>query len=72
LVALEKQIKAEGVKAIFVGTTTNPHLADQLAADLGIQVLPIYSDSLGDANGPASTYLDFMRYNMQTIVDALR
>jgi ABC-type Zn uptake system ZnuABC Zn-binding protein ZnuA len=72
LVALEKQIKAEGVKAIFVGTTTSPHLADQLAADLGIRVLPIYSDSLSDANGPASTYLAFMRYNMQTIVDALR
>lgn len=72
LVALEAQVKAAGVKAIFVGTTVNPHLAAQLADDLGIQLVPIYTDSLSDANGPASSYVEFMRYNMQTIVDALR
>jgi ABC-type Zn uptake system ZnuABC Zn-binding protein ZnuA len=72
LAALQEQITTEGVKAIFVGTTTNPQLAEQLASDLGIQVVSIYTDSLSDADGPAATYVDFMRYNMQTIVDALR
>jgi ABC-type Zn uptake system ZnuABC Zn-binding protein ZnuA len=72
LAALEDQIRKEEVKAIFVGTTVNPQLAKQLAADLGIKVVPIYSDSLSNANGPAPHYLDFMRHNMQAIVGALR
>jgi ABC-type Zn uptake system ZnuABC Zn-binding protein ZnuA len=72
LAALEEQVKQEGVKAIIVGTTVNPQLSDQIASDLGIQVAPIFTDSLSDANGPAATYVDFMRYNLQTIVDALR
>jgi manganese/iron transport system substrate-binding protein len=72
LAALEEQIANEGVKAIFVGTTVNPQVAEQLAADRGIKVVPIYTDSLSDANGPAPTYVEFMRFNLQTIVDALR
>ena len=71
LAALQEQITAEGVSAIFVGTTVNAQLTTQLAADLGIQVVPIYTDSLSDADGPAATYVDFMRHNLQTIVDAL-
>jgi ABC-type Zn uptake system ZnuABC Zn-binding protein ZnuA len=55
-----------------VGTTVNPDLAEQLAADLGIRVVPIYTDSLSDDDGPAPTYADFMRFNMQAIVAALR
>lgn len=72
LAALSDQIEAEGVRAIFVGTTVNPQLAEQLAQDLGIQVVSIYTDSLSDAEGPTPTYVDFMRYNLQTIVNALR
>lgn len=72
LAALQEQITAESVKAIFVGSTVSPVLANQLATDLGIQVVPIYSDSLSDATGPASTYVDFMRHNFQTIVAALQ
>ncbi len=72
LAALEEQIAREEVKAIFVGTTVNLQVASQLAADLGIEIVSIYTDSLSDANGPAPTYLDFMRHNLQTIVDALR
>jgi hypothetical protein len=72
LAALEEQIANEGVKAIFAGTMVNPQVAEQLAADRGIKVVPIYTDSLSDANGPAPTYVEFMRFNLQTIVDALR
>jgi len=72
LAALQAQIRAEGVPAIFVGTTVNPALAEQLAADLGITVVPLYSDALSAADGPAATYLDFMRYNVNAIVTALK
>lgn len=72
LAALQDQINAEGVPAIFVGTTVNPAMAEQLAGDLGIAVVPLYSDALSDAAGPAATYLDFMRYNVNAIVTALK
>jgi ABC-type Zn uptake system ZnuABC Zn-binding protein ZnuA len=72
LAALQDQMKLAGVKAVLVGTTVNPALADQLAQDLGIQVVPIYSDSLSAANGPAPTYVDLMRYDVKAIVQALK
>ena len=71
LAALQEQIRAEGVTAIFVGTTINPRQETQLAEDLGIQVVPIYTGSLSEADGPAATYIDFMRYNVGKIVGAL-
>lgn len=71
LAALQDQLTKTGVKAIFVGTTVNPRLADQIAQDLGIQVVSLYSDSLSAPDGPAATYLDFMRFNVNAIVAAL-
>lgn len=65
-------IQAEGVPAIFAEITANPELAQIVAQDAGIQVVSdLYSEALSDASGPASTYIDFMRYNAQVIVDAL-
>lgn len=72
LAALQKQIAQEGVKAILVGTTVNPSVAQQIASDVGAVVTPIYTDSLSDANGPAATYIDMMRYNLTQLVAALR
>lgn len=72
LATLQDQIAREGVKVIFVGTTVSPRLAEQLAQDLGIQVVSLYSDSLSAPDGPAATYLDFMRYNVDAIVEALQ
>lgn len=72
LAALQDQIKAEKVRAIFVGISVNPALAEQVAADTGATVAILYTESLSDADGPAATYLDFMRYNIQTIVDAMK
>ncbi len=54
-----------------VESTVNPRQAKQLAQDLGIRVVPIFTDSLSAADGPAATYLDFMRYNVGAIVGAL-
>ncbi len=71
LAQLQDQIRAEDVRAIFVGSTVNPRQAQQLAQDLGIAVVPIFTDSLSAADGPAATYLNFMRYNVGAIVDAL-
>lgn len=71
LAQLQDTIQALGAPAIFVGTTVNPDLANQIADDLGIQVVPIYTGSLSESGGPASTYLQFMRYDVIMIVEAL-
>jgi ABC-type Zn uptake system ZnuABC Zn-binding protein ZnuA len=71
LAELQDTIRALGVPAVFVGTTVNPTLAEQIASDLGIQVVPIYTGSLSEADGPASSYLQFMRYDVDVIVEAL-
>ena len=72
LAKLQDQIEEEGVQAIFVGTTITPDIAQQLAADTGIQVVILYTGSLSDEGGPAASYVDFMRYNVTAIVNALK
>lgn len=69
---LQDAIAEYGVKAVFVGTTVNPALAQQVADDSGIQLVPLYSDSLGAPGSGAETYLDYMRYNTTAIVEALK
>lgn len=69
---LQDDIADYGVKAVFVGTTVNPALARQVAEDTGLQLVPLYSDSLGEPGSGAETYLDYMRYNTTAIVEALK
>jgi ABC-type Zn uptake system ZnuABC Zn-binding protein ZnuA len=71
LAALETAIRESGVPAVFVGMTVNPALAEQVAAETGTRVVFLYSEALSAPGGPASTYLDLMRYNVDTIVRAL-
>jgi ABC-type Zn uptake system ZnuABC Zn-binding protein ZnuA len=72
LAALEEKIRAWGVKVILVGVEVNPNLAQQVAQDTGARIVRVYHGSLTPADGPAATYLDFMRYNVTAIVDALK
>lgn len=72
LAALIQTIRAEAVPAVFIEQSSSPTLADVVAQESGIAVITsLYSGSLSDADGPASTYLDYLRYNAQTIADAL-
>jgi manganese/iron transport system substrate-binding protein len=71
LAALQRQIEAEGVQAIFVGSTVNPSLSGQIAGDVDVEVVPLYADSLSEPSGPAPTYIDMMRHNVTAIVEAL-
>ncbi len=72
LAALIETIRAESVPAVFIETSSSSALADVVAQESGIAVITsLYSGSLSDTDGPASTYLDYLRYNAQTIADAL-
>jgi manganese/iron transport system substrate-binding protein len=73
LAALIDRIKATGAKAIFLETGTNPQLADQVAQETGSKVVTnLYSHSITEPNGPASTYIEMMKSNTNAIVDALK
>jgi zinc/manganese transport system substrate-binding protein len=65
-------IEASGVPAIFTETIQNDSLIDQIANDAGVEVAPpLYTDALGDGESGASTYIDMMSSNVETIVTAL-
>lgn len=72
LAALEDAIRAQGVRAVFVGRTVNPALAERVAQDTGVRLVFLYTGSLGETGSPAATYLDMMRYNVSAIAEALR
>lgn len=72
LAELETNIRKFGVKAIFVGFSLNPSLAEQVAEDTNVVLVPIYTESLSDADGPAATYLDMIRFDVESIVAALK
>uniref|UniRef100_A0A7C4KYQ1 Zinc ABC transporter substrate-binding protein n=2 Tax=Bellilinea TaxID=475960 RepID=A0A7C4KYQ1_9CHLR len=70
--AIEDAIREFGVKAVFVGKTINPTLAQRVAEDTGIQLVGLYHGSLSAAGGEAATYLDYIRYNVTQMVNALK
>lgn len=72
ILRLSKVIDESGVPAVFVETTINPKLMKQLAKDHHVAVGgKLFSDSIGDKDSKAPTYIDMMKYNTDTIVEAL-
>ncbi|MDQ4130158.1 MAG: metal ABC transporter substrate-binding protein [Actinomycetota bacterium] len=74
LAELAATIREVGVRTIFVETITSPRLAEALSQQLGgqVEVVELYTDSLGPEGSEASTYLDMMRTNARRIGGALR
>jgi zinc/manganese transport system substrate-binding protein len=67
-----RQIKAEKIPAVFLENVTDHRLLDQIARETGAKLGgTLYSDALSDANGPAATYLDMFRHNIETLTAAL-
>lgn len=70
--ALITQVREDKASAIFVENITNPRLIEQIASETNIKVGgTLYSDALSDASGPASTYIDMMKHNAETIKAAV-
>ena len=72
LAGLEDQIRTLNVQAIFVGNTVNSSLAQRVAEDTGAQIVYLYTESLSPPGGEADSYIDFMKYDVRAIVDALK
>ena len=70
--AIVTQIKAQHIPAVFLENIADPRLMQQIASETGARIGgTLYSDSLTDAHGEAPTYVELIRRNVQTIVNAL-
>ncbi len=66
-------IRSFGVPAIFVETSVNPKMVEEIAKAAGVRVGgELYSDSMGPAGSAGETYLGMMRENVLRIVSALQ
>jgi len=69
---LAATIEAEGVPAIFADTSAPERLADALAGEVGdVEVVELYSESLGEPGSAGDTYLAMMTTNAERIAAAL-
>ena len=66
------QIKTEHIPAVFMENVTDSRLLDQIASETGAKIGgTLYSDALSPPDGPAGTYLDMFRNNIETLSTAL-
>jgi ABC-type Zn uptake system ZnuABC Zn-binding protein ZnuA len=73
LARLIDHIKSTKATAIFLETGTNPQLADQISRETGIKVITdLYTHSITATDGPAPTYIDMIKHNTNSIVNALK
>ena len=69
---LAEVVRTEGVPAIFADTSSPTRLADALADEVGgVEVVLLYTESLGEPGSGADTYEGMIRTNAERIADAL-
>jgi len=57
---------------VFMENITDPRLMQQIAKETGAKIGgTLYSDALSDTKGPAATYIDMMRSNINELSKAL-
>src|SRR5581483_8246720 len=66
------QIKRDHIPAVFLENVTDSRLLDQIARETGAKIGgTLYSDALSAPDGPAGTYLDMFRNNIEVLSAAL-
>jgi zinc/manganese transport system substrate-binding protein len=73
LEALAEVVRAQAVPAIFAETTQPTKLADALAAEVGgdVEVVELYTESLGAPGSGADSYVGMLRTDAQRVAAAL-
>ncbi|MEN3032799.1 metal ABC transporter substrate-binding protein [Chromobacterium amazonense] len=70
---LTRQVRNERVKAVFMENMTDARLLKQLYTEAKVQIGgKLYADALSGPKGPAASYLQLMRYNVETIMKSFR
>src|SRR5690606_24389651 len=66
-------IKARGLKAVFIETSVNPKLLEQVSSETGAKVGgTLYSDSIGNEGTEGGSYIGAVRSNISTIINSLK
>ena len=69
---LIRQIRDDGIRAVFIENIGDPRLLKRIADETGAAVGgTLYPGALSGPDGPAPTYLDMMRHNAMTLARAL-
>ena len=69
---LIRQIRDDGIRAVFVENIGDPRLLRRIADETGAVIGgTLYPGALSGPDGPAPTYLDMMRHNAATLAQAL-
>ncbi|MEE9437477.1 MAG: zinc ABC transporter substrate-binding protein, partial [Saprospiraceae bacterium] len=72
MVRVAEAIKATGVPAIFIESTINPKVIQQIATDNDVAIGgELFADSIGDEDSDAHSYYDMLKHNTDVIVSAL-
>lgn len=72
IAAAVNAVKESGAPAIFLSEVENTKLAEQIAAETGVQVVAtLHFESLTEGD-PAATYIAMMKHNVTQIVNALK
>jgi zinc/manganese transport system substrate-binding protein len=70
---LIRQIRAEGITAVFLENMGNPATLNRLAGEAGVRVGGrLYADALSPPDGPAASYEAMFRHNVGLLVPAMR
>lgn len=70
--ALIRQIRAQGITAVFVEQAANPATLERLAREAGVRIRGrLYADSLSAPGGPAPTFEAMVRHNVGLMIPAM-
>jgi zinc/manganese transport system substrate-binding protein len=73
LAGLINIIRSSGAPAIFLDIGENQTLAQQIASETGVKVITgLYVESISGPTGPAPTYIDMIKLDVNVIMDALK
>ncbi len=66
-----EQIRERQVNALFLENINNPRLMQSISEETGVSIGGrLYSDALSEVDGPAATYLNMMRHNVESLINA--
>jgi zinc/manganese transport system substrate-binding protein len=70
---LIRQVRAEGITAVFLENMASPVALERLAQEAGVRVRGrLYADALSAPEGPAPSYEAMFRHNIGLLVPAMR
>ncbi len=72
IAGLIEVVREHNVPAVFGETTVNERLARTVARETGVELVQLYTGSMGVEGSGADTYLGMVRTNVERIVDALK